>query len=136
MQLFNFAVLSLATTAAAANPSLQKRCSPLRDPDLALGYYPPAPCWQTFNTACETFLAKNTQMIIDPKQHVVVVYGVPAYCGAEIAEELAREATGKKNYGWVQEHGYLTFLQETGTLVISGMSDEAIKRYQELTYPY
>jgi hypothetical protein len=127
-------VLSLATAAtAAATPSLQKRCSPLREEGLALGYYPPAPCWQTFNTACQPFLAKNTQMIIDPEQHLVIVYGVPAYCGAEIAEELAREASGEKNYGWVEKHGFLTFLQG-GTLVISGMSEDAIKRYQKLTY--
>ena len=72
-------------------------------------------------------------MVIDPKQHVVVVYGVPDYCGAEIAEELVRVASGRKNYGWQKEHGYLTYL-EGGTLVISGMSEDAIKRYQGLTY--
>ncbi|KAK4466801.1 hypothetical protein QBC42DRAFT_302288 [Cladorrhinum samala] len=130
-------VFSLAT-AAAATPAtfspLQKRCSPVYEEGLALGYYPPAPCWQTFDTACRPFLAENTQMVIDPKQHLVVVYGVPSYCGAEIAEELAREASGRKNYGWVAKHGYLTYL-EGGILVISGMSEDAIKRYQQLTYP-
>ncbi|KAK0610754.1 hypothetical protein B0T14DRAFT_439692 [Immersiella caudata] len=127
-------VLSLTTAAtAAANAPLQKRCSPVPDKDLARGYYPPAPCWQTFNTACQPFLAKGTQMVIDPRQHVVVVYGVSDHCGAEIAEELARVASGRKNYGWLEKHGYLTFL-EGGTLVISGMSEDAIKRYQSLTY--
>jgi hypothetical protein len=128
-------VFSLATAATAtAISSLQKRCSPLYEAGLARGYYPPAPCWQTFNTACQPFLATNTEMVIDAKQHLAIIYGVEDSCGAEIAEELAREASGRKNYGWVEKHGYLTFL-EGGILVISGMSEDAMKMYQKLTYP-
>jgi hypothetical protein len=129
MQLLNFLLIATAATAS----SLQKRCSPAYDPELAKGYYPPAPCWQTFDPACQPFLAEGTEMTIDSKHRLAVVYGVSEYCAAEIAEELSREAIGKKNYGWVQKHGNLTFIKG-GILVISGMSEEAVKKYEKLTY--
>ncbi|KAK4450985.1 hypothetical protein QBC34DRAFT_401945 [Podospora aff. communis PSN243] len=118
--------LALFATAAVA-------CSPRRDPDLALGYYPPAPCWQTFNPACQPFIAKGTEMTVNAKFRTAVVYGVSEYCAGQIVEELAREAAGRKNNGWVRDHGNLTFI-EGGILVISGMSDDAVKRYEKLDY--
>ncbi|KAH6637299.1 hypothetical protein F5144DRAFT_454801, partial [Chaetomium tenue] len=110
---------------------LHKRCSPRYDPDLALGYYPPAPCWQTFDTACQPHLATGTEMTLDAPHGLAVVYGLSEYCAAQIAEEKAREADGRKNYGWREEHGLLTVV-EGGILVISDMSEEAVARYGRL----
>lgn len=121
------------TTAVTASGPLSKRCSPLYDPELARGYYPPAPCWQTFSPACQPFLAQGTEMTLDAKHKLAVVYGLSTYCAAEIAEELAREADGRKNYDWVQKHGMLTVI-DGGILVISNMSDDAVSRYSKLTY--
>ncbi|KAK0639969.1 hypothetical protein B0T16DRAFT_424001 [Cercophora newfieldiana] len=120
-------------TAIATASSIEKRCSPAYDPELAKGYYPPAPCWQTFNPACQPFLADGTEMTVDSKHRLAIVYGVSDYCAAEISEELSREAVGKKNYGWVQKHGSLTFIKG-GILVISNMTEDAVKRYEKLTY--
>ncbi|KAK0622457.1 hypothetical protein B0T14DRAFT_494111 [Immersiella caudata] len=120
----------LATTTSA---SLTRRCSPMYDPELALGYLPPAPCWQTFNPACQPFLAEGTEMTVNAKYRTAVVYGVSDYCASQIAEELAREAAGRKNNGWVKNHGNLTFIKG-GILVISGMSEETVRRYQKLDY--
>ncbi|KAK4149944.1 hypothetical protein C8A00DRAFT_46546 [Chaetomidium leptoderma] len=134
-------LLAVTTTATASSRhQLTKRCSPAYDPDLALGYYPPAPCWQTFDPACQPYIATGTEMTVDAKHKLAVVYGVSASCVAQIAEELAREADGRKNYGWVEKHGWLTVLaaqdgEEGGrTLVISGMSAQAVERYGKLTY--
>lgn len=127
-------VLALATAAAASpSSSLSKRCSPAYDSELARGYYPPAPCWQTFNPACQPFLAPETEMTLDAKHSLAVVYGVSDSCAVEIAEELAREAVGRKNYGWVRQHGNLTFIKG-GILVISNMTADAVQRYSKLTY--
>jgi len=129
MQLLTLALLATAATAS----SLQKRCTPVYDPDVPHGYYPPAPCWQSFSPACQPYLAQGTEMTVDAKHRLAVVYGVDEYCAAEIAEELSREAAGKKNFGWVKKHGNLTFIKG-GILVISGMSEEAVVRYQKLDY--
>src|SRR5689334_12256616 len=118
MKLLNFALFATAATAS----TIEKRCTPRYDPDLARGYYPPAPCWQTFNPACQPLLADGTEMTIDAKHRLAIVYGVNEYCAAEIAEELSREAIGKKNYGWVQQHGFLTVIKG-GILVISNMTE-------------
>lgn len=142
------ALLTLAAAVAASarpnnpNPSSRavrgahtKRCSPVYDPDLALGYDPPAPCWQTFDPACRPFLAEGTEMTLDAPHRLAVVYGVSQSCRDQIAEELAREARGQKNYGWVREHGTLTVLPgEEGILVISDMPPAAVERYAALTY--
>jgi hypothetical protein len=122
---------------AAASSLLTKRCSPIRDPDLPHGYLPPAPCWQTFDTACQPYLSSDTEMTLDAKHSLAVVYGLSASCKAEIAEELARAADGRKNYGWRAKHGVLTVIENEGgkrILVISGMSEEAVARYGKLTY--
>lgn len=122
-------ILSLVTAAIAiATSSLQKRRTPIYEAGLAGSYYPPTPCWQTFNTVYQPFLAENTEMVINAKQHLVIVYSVQNSCRAEIIKELAREASGKKNYKWVKEHRYLTFLSK-GILVISRISKDALKRY-------
>ena len=118
---------------ATASPALEKRCSPAYDPEVNHGYYPPAPCWQTFNTACQPFLAQGTEQTINAKHRVTVVYGVSEYCAGEIAEELARVADGRKNYGWLEKHGQLTYIKG-GILVISNMTDDALNRYAKLTY--
>ena len=123
------------TTAAA----LTRRCSPAYDPDLALGYVPPAPCWQTFDPACQPHLAAGTEMTVDARHGVAVVYGGSASCAAQIAEEPARGRDGRKNYGWVQKHGWLTVVEPHGSggqrfLVISEMRDEVVERYAKLTY--
>ena len=128
--------LLLPLTTAAA---LTRRCSPAYDPDLALGYVPPAPCRQTFDPACQPHLAAGTEMTVDARQGAAVVYGVSASCAAEIAEELARERDGRKNYGWVQKHGWLTVVEPRGSggqrfVVISEMQDEVVERYAKLTY--
>jgi hypothetical protein len=80
--------------------TLSKRCSPHRDPDLPLGYVPPAPYWQTFDTACQPYLAPGTEMLLDKKHGLAVVYGVMESCMAEIEEEIRREREGRRNYGW------------------------------------
>ncbi|GAB1318276.1 hypothetical protein MFIFM68171_08486 [Madurella fahalii] len=131
-----FDLLALAAAAATlttANP-LQKRCTPVYDPELALGYQPPAPCWQTFDPACQPHLASGTEMTLDAEHRLAVVYGVSADCQGQIAEELAREADGRKNYDWVQKHGSLTVIPGENILVISNMPEQAVERYQSLTY--
>ncbi|EAQ90256.1 hypothetical protein CHGG_02191 [Chaetomium globosum CBS 148.51] len=100
-----------ATPTGSTPPPLHKRCSPRYDPDLALGYYPPAPCWQTFDTACQPHLAPGTEMTLDAPHGLAVVYGLSENCAAQIAEEKAREADGRKNYGWKEEHGLLTVVE-------------------------
>jgi hypothetical protein len=129
MKLLNLAFFASAATASA----IEKRCSPRYDPELARGYYPPAPCWQTFSPACQPFIADGTEMTVDVKHRLAIVYGVHESCGAEIAEELSREAIGKKNYGWLQTHGFLTYIKG-GILVISNMTEEAANRYEKMTY--
>lgn len=133
MQFHLLALTAAAATLAAGNP-LQKRCSPVYDPDLALGYVPPAPCWQTFDPACQPYLASGTEMTVDAEHRLAVVYGVSANCQDQIAEELAREADGRKNNGWVQNHGSLTVIPGEDTLVISNMPEETVEKYQSLTY--
>ncbi|KAK4112383.1 hypothetical protein N656DRAFT_779247 [Canariomyces notabilis] len=132
-----------ATTGAGNTPGhrLNKRCSPRYDPDLALGYDPPAPCWQTFDPACRPFLAEGTEMTLDAAHGLAVVYGVSEHCKTQIVEELRREAAGGKNYDWVQKHGTLTVIPGPGAdgsgnyiLVISNMSEQAVARYTGLTY--
>ncbi|KAK3299670.1 uncharacterized protein B0H64DRAFT_371984 [Chaetomium fimeti] len=128
--------LTTATPSSRAREShhhIQKRCSPRYDPELALGYYPPAPCWQTFDTACRPHLARDTEMTLDAPHALAVVYGLSENCAEQIAEEKAREVDGRNNYGWREEHGVLTVV-EGGILVISGMSEEAVERYQGLEY--
>ncbi|KAM7212144.1 hypothetical protein V8F06_012469 [Rhypophila decipiens] len=127
-------LLATATlTSATPSSKLSKRCSPRYDPDLARGYYPPAPCWQTFDPSCTAFLAQGTEQTVNANRKAVVVFGVSTYCAAEIAEELAREKDGRKNYGWTKTHGQLTYV-DGGILVISNMTDAAVARYQKLTY--
>jgi len=125
-------VLALATAVTASGP-IQKRCSPNYDPDVAHGYYPPAPCWQTFDPACQPFLNENTEMTLNAKYKTAVVYGVSSYCLAEVEEELARERDGRKNFGWREIHGALTPIPG-GILVISNMTDAAFTRYTKLIY--
>ncbi|KAK4041211.1 hypothetical protein C8A01DRAFT_14997 [Parachaetomium inaequale] len=129
---------TLTLTLASPSPHVQlaKRCSPRRDPDLPLGYLPPAPCWQTFDPACQPHLAPETEMTLDAKHGLAVVYGVSEGCQAQIAEELARAKDGRKNYGWAESEGRLTVVQEGegGILVISGMGEGAVERYGELGY--
>lgn len=125
-------IISLLAATAAASPNLAKRCSPAYDPELALGYYPPAPCWQTFDPACRPYLRDETEMTLDAQHKLAVVYGVSTSCQAEIAEELARQADGRKNYGWLEKHGRLTVIPGN-ILVISSMSDAAVDRYSKLT---
>lgn len=72
-------------------------------------------------------------MTLDAKHKLAVIYGVSDSCAAEVAEELAREVDGRKNYGWVRKHGNLTIIKG-GILVISNMTDEAVERYSKLTY--
>ncbi|KAK4167508.1 hypothetical protein QBC43DRAFT_311984 [Cladorrhinum sp. PSN259] len=124
-------LLSLLTATAATAGTITKRCSPLFDPEYLHGYLPPAPCWQSFNTACQAYLRQGTEMTIDAAHNLVVVYGVDQYCAADIREELAREADGRKTYGWQQTQGKLTLI-DGGILVISNMSAQAVERYQKL----
>ena len=124
----------LMWTAAATTTTLQlhKRCSIASDPELPRGHNPPAPCWQDFDSTCRPRLAPGTETSVDAKHKLTIVYGVKDSCAAEVAEELAREADGRKNYGWVHKHGNLTLIKG-GILIISGMSDEAVQRYLNLT---
>ncbi|KAK3380901.1 hypothetical protein B0H63DRAFT_474564 [Podospora didyma] len=134
---FRSTVLSAALLAvsATASPSsahlLAKRCSPARDPDLPHGYYPPAPCWQDFDTACRAYKREGTDYLIDSKHNLTVIYGVSEYCAAEIKEELARTADGRKNYGWVKKYGKLDYLG-SGILVVSNMPTTAVTGFQNL----
>lgn len=130
MQLINILpFISLATAA-----TLQKRCSPVRDPDYYQGLLPPAPCWQSFTTACTPILAPGTEMYVSSNHSTAVGFGVQGYCFDTIKEEQARAADGRKTYGWEQQHGKLTRVGDTDTLVISGMSKEAVDRYQALLH--
>ncbi|KAK4195377.1 hypothetical protein QBC40DRAFT_289166 [Triangularia verruculosa] len=126
------ALLSLAATVTAASSHLTKRCSPVYDPDLALGYLPPAPCWQTFTPDCQPKLSNEMTLVV--KHKLAILYGLSEYCVGHIEEELAREAAGRKNNNWVRTHGNLNLIGG-GTLVISNMSDAAVARYDRLTYP-
>ncbi|KAK5659789.1 hypothetical protein OQA88_1000 [Cercophora sp. LCS_1] len=119
-------------TAAAAS-TITKRCSPLYDPELAKGYLPPAPCWQSFDPACQPYIARDTSMTIDAKHKAIIVYGISKYCEADIAEELAREAAGRKNNRWTTTHGNLTVIPG-GILFISNVTEANLARYQKLNY--
>jgi hypothetical protein len=139
MHLPTLALTTLLTLATATPSKLAKRCSPRRDPDLPHGYYPPAPCWQTFDPACRPYLSAGTTMTLDAEHGLAVVYGLSESCAAEIAEELARDADGRKNYGWEEEHGRMTVIEPSGAveeriLVLSGMSERAVQKYGALTY--
>jgi hypothetical protein len=72
-------------------------------------------------------------MAINAKYRTAVVYGVSDHCAGQITEELAREAAVRKNNGWVKNYGNLTYIKG-GILVISGMSEEAVKTYEKLDY--
>ena len=123
------------SAAAIASYSLLKRCSPQYDPDLFLGYYPPSPCWQTHNTACAPFIRAGTEMTLEAKHKVAIIYGVDeAYCMNQVVEEIAREKAGRKNNNWFRLHGNLTPVPG-GILVISNMTDANFARYEKLT-PY
>ncbi|KAK0738972.1 hypothetical protein B0T18DRAFT_423306 [Schizothecium vesticola] len=130
-------IFALAATVTASG-LIQKRCSPRSDPDVAHGYYPPAPCWQTFDPACRPFLDPSSQMTLNAQFKTAVVWGVSNYCLAEVEEELARERDGRKNYGWREIHGALTPLPSlapgAGILVIANMTDAAFTRYTKLIY--
>jgi hypothetical protein len=129
-------LISIVASLAAASPSahlLHKRCSPAYDPEYLHGYLPPAPCWQTHDPACRAYLREGTEMTLDAAHHLAVVYGVPANCEADIKEEIARTADGRKAYGWLKSIGKLTVVGD-GILVISGMSDETVKAYGKLKY--
>jgi hypothetical protein len=121
------------TTTASMPKHLSRRCSPAYDPELARGYYPPAPCWQDFDTSCQPYLLEGTDMMLDAQHSLAVIYGVSSSCVAEIAEELARTKDGRKNYGWVKKYGKLNSIGD-GILVISEMPDTAVKAFQRLKY--
>lgn len=130
--------IAFAATAVSASGSIQKRCSPRHDSEVAHGYYPPAPCWQTFDPACRPFLNPSTQMTLNAQFKTAVVWGVSDYCLSEVDEELAREKDGRKNYGWRVSHGALTpfpsLVPGAGMLVIANMTDAAFARYSKLIY--
>ncbi|KAK3685245.1 hypothetical protein B0T22DRAFT_442431 [Podospora appendiculata] len=127
-------LLPLLAAFAAASPSqLNKRCSPIYDPAYYHGYLPPVACWLSQDTACRAWLSSGTELLIDAKHNLTVVYGVSSYCFETIAEELARAKDGRKTFGWLEKHGKLNDIGD-GTLIISRMSADAIKRYQELKY--
>lgn len=124
--------LALATL-AVATPYLTKRCSPVYDPEYYGGYLPPVACWQDQDTACEAYIMEGTEMHLDSQHGLAIIYGVSSTCEDTIKEEVARVEDGRMVYGWLDFHGTLTLVQE-GVLVISGMSEEAIGRYEELVY--
>lgn len=128
-----FIVLAAIAAAASASP-LEKRCSSVYDPAYNHNMRPPAPCWLTFDSSCYSFIAPNTELYIDKKHGLVLVFGMSRYCSADIAEELAREKDGRKIYGWTEQHGKLTDLGG-GQLVISNMTADAVEFYEKLT-PY
>ncbi len=72
-------------------------------------------------------------MTLDAKHHLAVIYGVSASCSSDITEEIARTQDGRKNFGWLKNIGKLTLIGD-GTLVISGMSNETVEKYQHLKY--
>ena len=120
-----------AAALATATPRLAKRCSPVYDDDYYGGYLPPVACWHDQDTACQPHIQDGTQMLLDAGHGLAVIYGVSKTCEDTIREELARREDGRKTYGWVENHGDLTLVEE-GTLVISGMSKDAVKLYQKL----
>jgi hypothetical protein len=119
--------------AAATSGRLTRRCSPYRDPELAGGYLPPVACWQGQDTACRAYIQTGTELFVDAKHRLVIVYGVSDSCFATIAEEAARAGDGRKIYGWREKHGKLSNIGG-GILVISEMSEKVVKEYQALTY--
>ncbi|KAK0736555.1 hypothetical protein B0T21DRAFT_367173 [Apiosordaria backusii] len=131
MQLITFLSFAAAAT-AATSPHLTKRCTPVFDPELALGYLPPAPCWQTFSPACQPHLSNEMTLVV--KHKLAILYGLSDWCVDQVEEELAREAAGQKNNNWITTEGNLHLIGG-GTLVISNMSDAAVARYNRLTYP-
>ncbi len=132
MKVTNF-IPFLAAAATASPSQLNPRCSPARDPEWFRGYLPPVACWQDQDTACRAYIGYSTEIYLDTKHKLAVVYGVSSYCFDTIAEEYARMADGRKIYGWEQKHGKLTRVADD-ILVISNMSDAAVKSYQSLTY--
>lgn len=126
-------LLLTLTTAALATARLTKRCTPVYDDAYQGGFLPAVACWHEQDTACNAYLQSGTEMLLDAPHHLAVVYGVSDSCADTIKEELAREADGRKTYGWTEEHGTLT-LVDGGILVISGMSDKAVEMYEGLEY--
>ncbi|KAF3351283.1 hypothetical protein HYQ45_016943 [Verticillium longisporum] len=124
--------LALSALLPLASAGLIKRCTPISDPDVAGGVIPPAPCWLTFNAACERFIAPDTELTIDETHNLIVVHGISEECVADIEEEHARKADGRKTFGWTEEHGKLHPIGG-GILVISDVADETIQQYQSLT---
>jgi hypothetical protein len=125
---------ALATVATASGISnLNKRCTPTPDRELALGYMPVVGCWQDQDTACRPYIKEGTELVVDEKHKLAIVYGIDQYCMNQITEELAREKDGRKNNGWLKKHGQLNLIGN-GILVISMMSEESVKQYQNLKY--
>ncbi|KAL8285151.1 hypothetical protein RB597_002307 [Gaeumannomyces tritici] len=133
MQLINAILLATAATAATAHV-LTKRCSPYPNPDMYLGYDPPSPCWHTHTTACVNHIMNGTEQYVSESRHTAVIFPVSDYCFGYIAEEQAREADGRVTWGWRKKHGKLTRVPGTDILVITEMTDEAVKRYKSMTY--
>ncbi|KAH8884076.1 hypothetical protein GQ53DRAFT_597353, partial [Thozetella sp. PMI_491] len=122
-------IFALAAIAEAG--TLQKRCSPAYDSEYLHGYLPPVPCWQENDPACRPYIAKGTQMTLDPSHNLAIIYGISASCASDITEEISRTRDGRKNFGWLQKIGNLTLLGD-GTLIISGMSNGTMEAYKKL----
>lgn len=125
----HFHVVNILGLAAAASAAvLQKRCSPIRDPEYQNGYLPPVPCWLSPSPACQPEIPEGIDIEVDGDAHSAVVRGVSDTCVETILEEQARERDGRKAYGWTANIGKLD-VSKKGTLVITEMSDKTVDVY-------
>ncbi|ROT34475.1 hypothetical protein SODALDRAFT_364402 [Sodiomyces alkalinus F11] len=105
---------------------------PAPRPEYQGGYIRLIPCWWEQAGYCLPWLDPNTQQQVFPDQNFVVVVGISDACVGVIAEEHARELDGRPTYGWTEQHGQQTVIGNT--LVITGMTDLVIQRYQNMRY--
>ncbi|KLU88935.1 hypothetical protein MAPG_07916 [Magnaporthiopsis poae ATCC 64411] len=135
MQLLSTILLAGTVSAVSSGHILAKRCSPMPDPNVKNGYFPPAPCWHTFTPDCKNHIAPSTEQYVSAARHTAVIMGVSDYCFKDIEEEQAREADGRATWGWTKKHGKLTRVPNTNILVITEMPDDAVKAYQAMAAP-
>ncbi|KAL2270668.1 hypothetical protein VTJ83DRAFT_39 [Remersonia thermophila] len=132
------ALLATALAGLSSASTVHKRCSPMYDPDLPGGYYPPAPCWLGFDPSCSPYIPEGREITIDAEHGVAIVYGISEHCAGLIATEIDRTAQGLKNFRWIQDHGWMTVIEprkegDERILVLSGMTPAAVQKYQNLT---
>ena len=132
MHLTNSIFFSFFALSAAGSAHIQPRCSLLKGPEYYRGTRA-IPCWFQMGPTCALHLRKEAKYSIDASRKLTTVTGISEVCADMVREENARTLDGRQTYGWIPRHGTLTLTGDS-TLVISAMTEEAVKWYQSMKY--